>query len=130
MKNEADYKRWVVKEFKDRGHYARRIEDRFSVGFPDLLIMMRDSPMFVVEAKIIRTNLHFEPSPRQFVELQRLAISPKHVVPCVLGFIDDVSFLHPYAKRCVLKDCTVQRDGETLPDMFKRYLYERVENVQ
>lgn len=115
MKDESDYKRELVAEFQRLGHYARRIEDRFLVGFPDLILIPKGMPIFFCEAKIIRGN-SFAPRPRQYVELDRLAISPC-AVPCVLGFDEGLTCLHPYAKVCRVVDC-LHQGNETIVDFF------------
>lgn len=125
IKNEADVKRAVVKEFKSRGHYARRIEDAYSVGFPDLILIPKGYPVFFTEAKIIRGS-SFGPSPRQFIEMGRMAIS-KHSVPTLLGWEDGVHYLHYYAQKVQIVSCVQQHQGESLPDFFKRYYHERIE---
>lgn len=121
---ETRRKRELVKLFRKQGGYARRIEDAYSVGFPDMVLIPPNGLVFFCEAKIIRGR-KFAPSPRQYVELLRLSLSPQHSVPCVLGFDGDLTYLHPYAKICPVADCTVQRDGETLPDFFNRFYTER-----
>lgn len=125
MTSEADVKRLVVKEFKVRGHYARRIEDAFSVGFPDLVLIPKDYPVFFTEAKIIRANL-FGPTPRQYVELQRLAVS-KHSVPTLLGWKEGVYYVARYCEQIHYNQCVKQEEDESIPDLFKRFYHERIE---
>lgn len=125
MTSEADVKRIVVKAFKDRGYYARRIEDAYSVGFPDLVLIPGNYPVFFTEAKIIRDN-KFGPTPRQYVEMSRLAIS-KHSVPTLLGWKDGVFYLTIHCEQADWRDCVAQREGESIPDLFKRYYHERAE---
>jgi hypothetical protein len=127
MTSEADVKRKIVKDFKDRGHYARRIEDSFSVGFPDLVLVPKDYPVFFTEAKIIR-GLKFGPTPRQYVEMMRLAIS-KHSVPTLLGWEDGVYYLARHCEEVRKVDCVIQQADENIVDLFKRYFHERVEHV-
>jgi hypothetical protein len=116
---ESDFKRDVVKAFKGRGCYARRIEDLFSVGFPDLVLAIPDCPVFFTEAKIIR-KLYFGPTPRQYVELKRLSIT-RHSQPTLLGFDGSHTYIHPYAERAYLGDCLVRADDEHIVDFFIRY---------
>lgn len=125
--NEADFKRELVKRFKKEGGYARRIEDAYSVGFPDLILIPKGGVVFFCEAKVVRGR-SFAPTPRQYVELVRLSVS-SHAFPCVLGFDGGLTYLHPYAKICPVADCTVMRDGETLQDFFNRFHHERTANV-
>lgn len=125
MTSETDVKRAIVKAFKDRGHYGRRIEDAYSVGFPDLVLIPKEYPVFFTEAKIVYDNL-FGPTPRQFVELGRMAIS-KHSVPTLLGWKNGVHYLTKYCEQIHYKDCVAQQDGESVPDLFKRFFRERIE---
>lgn len=126
MKNEADFKREVVKQFKKLGHYARRIEDKFTVGFPDLVTIPRGYPVFFVEAKIVRGH-SFGPTERQYVELARLDISPKHSAPCLMGFDGHEIYLHPYAQSAKVHECLVKHDNETLVEFFQRFYHEKME---
>lgn len=123
--NEADVKRKIVKDFKDRGHYARRIEDAFSVGFPDLVLIPKGYPVFFTEAKIIR-GLKFGPTPRQYVEMTRLAIS-KYSVPTLLGWKDGVHYIARHCEEIQVQYCLAQEPGESIVDLFKRFYQERVE---
>lgn len=121
---ESRLKSKLVANIKAAGHYAHRIEDRFSVGFPDLIIIPRGYPVYFCEAKIVRNKTDYAPTPRQWVELDRLNITP-HAVQCVLGFDGSLTYLHPYAKICPLDQCTVKRNDEALIDFFKRFYHER-----
>ncbi len=116
-------KRNIVYDFKERGCYARRIEDSFSVGFPDLILEIPDYPVFFVEGKLFVGNV-FGPTPRQYVELKRLAIT-KYSHPAVIGWKDGRHYLHPHAQICYVDDCVMQRVDEHIVDFFKRYYNER-----
>lgn len=122
---ETPMKQEIVKDFKDRGHYARRIEDAYSVGFPDLVLIPKEYPVFFCEAKIIRDNL-FGPTPRQFVELGRMAIS-KHSVPCILGYKSGIHYLHKYAEQINYRECLAREEDEAIPEFFKRFFHTKVE---
>lgn len=124
LKSEGDVKRFIVKEFKARGHYARRIEDQFSVGFPDLVLVMKgDYPVTFAEAKMIR-GAKFGPTDRQYVEMTRLAIS-KHSVPILIGYLDGCFYLHPHAKEAQLINCTTQMADENIVQLIQRFHNER-----
>lgn len=129
MRNETDYKTYLVKKFKKLGHYGRRIEDKYGVGFPDLILGIRDYPIFIVEAKVLRNRTHFEPTERQGIELTRLSLSPKHIVPCLLAFDEQKLYLHPPASRAIIADCTESRDDETVVQFFQRFYHERMEHL-
>lgn len=117
--NESDLKRALVKILQGEGTYARRIEDRFLVGFPDLIIIPQDQLIFFCEAKIV-SGKSFKPRDRQFIELQRLSVS-WHAVACVLGFDGPSTYLHPYAKICPLDKCVQKYDDETFTQFFVRF---------
>lgn len=126
FRNETEMKTWVVDDFKNRNSYGRRIEDAYSVGFPDLVLIPKDCPVFFCEAKMIRGAKFFEPTPRQYVELTRLSVS-KHSVPCLLGWDNDgLFYLHKYAKRAYLADCVVIEEWESMPVFFNRFYMEKV----
>lgn len=129
MKTEAEFKRWVVNEFKVKG-YARRIEDSFSVGFPDLVLQIPgDYPVFFVEAKMFDGNV-FGPSPRQYVELQRLAIS-KHSHPMLLGWHrpSDWVYFHPHCEQVDIRNARVWRAMRGTGHLFDQ-LKEYYDNVR
>ena len=122
---EADVKRRIVADFKEGGHYARRIEDSFSVGFPDLVLIPKLCPTFFTEVKRF-TGQRFAPSPRQYVEMRRMSISP-HVIPCVLGWKDGALYLHNLAEYCLAADSLLKGNDESTPDFFIRFYKERYE---
>lgn len=127
MSEESDRKTKLAKQFQKLGHYGRRIEDKYGVGFPDLILGVKGYPIFICEAKVIRNKTHFAPTERQYVELVRLSLSPKHIVPCLLGFDDGEMYLHTVAKSAILSECTKLRDDETVVDFFKRFYHEKAE---
>lgn len=81
--NEADFKRQFIKDIRAEGGYGRRIEDAYSVGFPDMILRPKGLPVLFVEAKVFE-HLKFKPSPRQYVELMRLH-EPPHSYGLVMG---------------------------------------------
>lgn len=85
--DEADYKRAIVKMVKANNpdNYARRIEDKFGVGFPDLIVRIDEGPVCFIEAKIIE-GASFSPSPRQYIELINLDYG-SHSFGIVLGIL-------------------------------------------
>lgn len=123
MKSESDVKRQIVKDFLTTGNYGRRIEDAYSVGFPDLVLGLRDMPIFFTEAKLV-SGFTFGPSPRQYVELTRLAIL-RYSFPTLLGYKEGVHYLTPYAERADIRNCVNQQPGEHITETFRRYYNER-----
>ena len=85
---EADVKRNMIKAMKDRGGYGRRIEDQYGVGIVDTVLIPRGLPVFFAEVKIVRAAT-FGPTPRQWVELQRIteaAEEKPHAIPILIGY--------------------------------------------
>ena len=119
MKTESEYKTALVRAIRKDGHYARRIEDQYSVGFPDLIVVIRGLPPFFCEAKIIRNKTYFEPTERQYIELRRLSIG--QTLPCLLGFDGGELYLHPLSKRAIIGQCLKKHDDETVVEFFQRY---------
>lgn len=83
--NEADVKRRAVKILQDAGWYARRHEDQFGVGFPDMLIRGPKIDSIWAEWKVFDGNV-FGPTLRQFVELQRIQAVHPRPCTCVIGY--------------------------------------------
>src|SRR6185369_14658652 len=91
-KSEADIKRDVVYEVKMALGYARRIEDQFSVGFPDMVIILCGGPVCFAEFKRFSGNI-FQPTPRQFVELQRIQKASEKAVALLVGWNQGVFYI-------------------------------------
>lgn len=110
--NESEAKRRIVENIKARGGYARRIEDQFSVGFPDLIVQTSSElPVFFIEAKLVNYNT-FSPSPRQYVEMKRLAVS-RYAIPMLAGWANSHNkwFLHRRVERAHIQESFMQPDG-------------------
>lgn len=121
--NEADVKRALVENIKERGGYARRIEDAFGVGFPDLVVQTSANyPVFFIEAKLILTGHTFGPSPRQYIELKRLAIS-RYSHPMLAGFsvLNKRWYLHPHAESAHVTRCFAQMPDVDFFDTLQSY---------
>lgn len=123
MNEESEYKTALCNALKKEGTYARRIEDEFSVGFPDMIIIPPAAKIFFVEAKVVRAKF-FDPSPRQYVELMRLSKSA-HCVACLLGFMGGELYLHTITQRATLGGSTKKKDDETLTQFFNRFYKEK-----
>src|SRR5690348_12423936 len=81
---ESEVKRRAVKALQEAGWYARRIEDSFSVGFPDMTIRGPKIDVVFAEWKVFKGNV-FGPTPRQLVELNRLQAPHSRPCTCVIG---------------------------------------------
>lgn len=100
MKSESEYKTALAAYFRSHGHYARRIEDQFSVGFPDMIVKLRGWPPCFIEAKLLRDGHYvYGPTERQYVELMRLH-EPPYAYGIVLAFgHDGEMWLSPPSRR-------------------------------
>lgn len=133
MKNEADVKRAMVKDLKSRGCYARRIEDAFSVGFPDMVVLIPDYPFFPSEVKMIRGN-KFGPTGRQHEEMNRM-LATGAAFPVWVGWKEGKHYMYPHSpalNHVTADQCVKQGDDENIVDLYKRTynLSERVKNEQ
>jgi hypothetical protein len=105
--NEASVKRGMVKSMMEGGGYGRRIEDQYTVGTYDIILIPFGLPVFMAEVKMVKDN-YFGPSPRQMVELQRVqdvAAKSGHVIPVVIGYRDGVYYFHKPQMKIDRKDC-------------------------
>jgi hypothetical protein len=114
---EAKIKAELAKAIRKEGGYARRIEDKFTVGMPDMVLIPLECPVIWAELKIV-TGYVFHPTPRQFVELVRLS-RPPHSVGLLIGFKDTLYVSLP--KETVhLEDCFKQEPGESPGSLIRR----------
>lgn len=117
--DESWYKTKLVKEGRQFGDYARRIEDKFSVGMPDILYRVKDGSAILIEAKMI-TGPTFGPEPRQLIELERWYRAGG--LGLMLGFADDAYYLSYVCDPVQVKNCVVSDPGETFPLFIRRFL--------
>jgi len=113
--SESEVKGIMVKSIRAAGGYAKRIEDQFSVGFPDTILIPRGYPVFFAEVKIVKGQ-QFGPTPRQYVELCRIADAmiwdkPFHAIPILIGFKMGTYYFHELAEVVQLRDCFSVTDG-------------------
>lgn len=92
VKLEADVKRDMIHEVKVALGYARRIEDAFSVGFPDMVVILCGKPACFVEVKRFSGNV-FKPTPRQLVELRRIQNASEKVHALLVGYRAGVFYI-------------------------------------
>ncbi len=81
---ESAAKALIVRQIKKEGGFARRFEDQFAVGIPDMEVVLPNGPIFKIEAKILRGH-KFGATARQLEELRRYARVSTSVVPCIMG---------------------------------------------
>lgn len=67
--SEADAKRKAIQSVREAGGYGKRVEDKYSVGFPDTVLKLPDYPTILAEFKLVRGR-YFSPTPRQLFELK------------------------------------------------------------
>lgn len=104
---ESDVKRKISEVMKENNGYARRLEDQYSVGIFDMLLIPKGLPVFTAEVKIIRANV-FGPTPRQHIELLRLqevAADGGHVIPVMIGWQAGNYYFHKPQARINKSDC-------------------------
>jgi hypothetical protein len=92
---------------RDDGGYARRIEDQYAVGIFDMIIIPRGLPVFFAEVKMVTNNV-FGPTPRQMIELSRLADvagNACHAIPVMIGFQDHIYYFHKPQLKIDKRDC-------------------------
>ena len=80
---ESYYKARIVKEVKDAGGYARRIEDQYAVGIPDLTLIPKGGPVYFAEAKIIKGP--WGATDRQYVDLCRINDTESGAIAFLIG---------------------------------------------
>lgn len=123
--NEADFKLRIVKSIKAEGGYARRIEDKFAVGVPDMTIIPNPSPaVFFTEAKIFMGR-QFRPTPRQFIELMRLHRLPAFGVVIGMNTVTKKVYADVPKETIRVEDAVEMSEGETFSEFFVRLYNER-----
>lgn len=116
---ESEIKQKIVKSIRMEGGYGRRIEDRFSVGMPDMVLIPRGCPVIWVEAKILLGNI-LKVDPRQEVELLRLTVAP-HSISYMLGWKSGEIYIAPPSSRGMrITECVIKDQKETIGDLFRR----------
>ncbi len=95
---EADAKRKAVDAVRLAGGYAKRIEDKYSVGFPDTILKLPNYPTALAEFKLVRGR-YFSPTPRQLFELKEYQRAGG--VSLVIGYnvVDDMWYFSPPTAR-------------------------------
>jgi hypothetical protein len=115
---ESELKANLVKECRDLGAYARRLEDRYAIGLLDLTIKFPSLPHLLAEGKVIMHQA-FAPTLRQYEEGQRYIAAGG--VCALIGW--DVNtkqmFIHHWAKKASKADSfpfggSYKSDAQTL----------------
>lgn len=129
MKNESQLKTEFVDAIKKLPlWYATRIEDKYRVGVPDILVGVPFGPTLMIEAKLVN-NQSFGPSARQWIELQRFVQADFNLGRDVtmrrsllLGFKEGVRYLCEATEQVTLDDCLASKPGEPATDFVLRFL--------
>jgi hypothetical protein len=104
---ESDVKRAMIKSMHEGGGYGRRIEDQYAVGVYDTILIPFGLPVFMAEVKVVRGS-RFGPTPRQQIELQRIAdvaSNNGHVIPVVIGWNNGIYYFHKPKMSINCSDC-------------------------
>jgi len=117
---ESDVKRKIVNSIREEGGYARRIEDQFSVGMPDLVLMPLRCPVVWAEVKVVE-GYTFAPTRRQLIELTKLR-RPPYSIPMMIGYKRGIYYISPPKEKIKLEDCDEQHENETISDLIRRVL--------
>lgn len=125
--NEADLKRYLVKSMRHQGGVAHRFEDKYVVGFPDLLMIPEHGPVFFLEAKMITTSkLHC--TTMQGIHLERLTREP-HSYGAVIGYSGKRGMLFIGRPDQLVMECIACKRPEKLDsvdwpmtDLLEKYL--------
>jgi hypothetical protein len=119
---ESDVKREIIRDIRKEGGYARRIEDRFSVGMPDTVLIPMNCPVVWVEVKILTGNI-LRPAPRQLIELKLLRIPP-HSTSFVVGYKEGAYYISPPTDGVHINMCVKRNLAESMGDYIRRALHE------
>lgn len=92
MTEESQLKTQLVKQCRERGWYARRIEDQYAVGVLDVIIVPTGYPTLFVEGKVT-DGLKFAPTDRQFIEGRRVIEAHGLAVPILVGWRQEVMYI-------------------------------------
>jgi len=102
--NEASVKGMMVKSVRNAGGYARRIEDQFLVGMPDTILIPLNCPVFFAEVKIVKGQ-QLAPSPRQYIEMDRINRPSEHAIAILIGWKDKTFYFSETVQVIKLTDC-------------------------
>lgn len=115
---EAEFKSRLVKAVREDGGYARRLEDQFAVGLPDMYIALKGArrPLFA-EAKIVR-GAWFGPTPRQLHELKLINTLEFHAA-IVIGYdpTTRVCYYGAPAEKLLCAECA---QASTIPSLLSK----------
>lgn len=128
MKSESELKTEFVNALRKDGWYARRLEEKFAVGVPDIMGAIPFGPAFLFEAKRVAGNT-YSPSPRQKIDLElwehnsksQSSYSPLYRIAGVLGFKNGLCYLGLPRDYVMLDACIAQEPNEKISAFVVRY---------
>ena len=95
----------MVKSIRSYHGYARRMEDKFAVGLPDIILVPKGYPVFIAEVKVIKGQ-KFRPTARQYIELRRINdAGGEHMFGIMIGVLNGVYYFHENSGECDITDC-------------------------
>lgn len=100
---EADLKRALIASLRSQGGNGFRIEDKYRIGVPDLLMVPTKSPGFLLEAKLLRGD-KLVCTPTQAVYIRRFQ-QPPHFFAAVIGYSEKMEALYIGLPDTSLKQC-------------------------
>jgi hypothetical protein len=101
--NESEWKRYLIRSIRAQGGVGHRVEDKFKVGWPDLIFIPRMGPVFFIEAKIIK-GAKLACTELQQVRLEELW-RPPHALSAIIGFKPGFSQFYIGQDGDKLNDC-------------------------
>lgn len=108
---ESDLKRCLIKSIYAQGGLGHRFEDKYAVGWPDLLLIPATGPVFFAEVKLIKIvrDPRLKVTPTQGMHLDRLAREPYQgryfCFGCVIGYSTHQEALFIGRPDMPLRDC-------------------------
>jgi|KBSSwiS6_1023812.scaffolds.fasta_scaffold00864_6 hypothetical protein len=127
--NESTVKTDMVKSIRAAGGYARRIEDRYSVGVLDLIMVPKGYPVFFAEVKIVR-GLVFKPTDRQYIEMKRInECGGEHMFGIAIGYKDGTYYFSEATNHAEIRDCfSVTTSNMDFPRQLIQFYHSRLKN--
>jgi len=119
---ESDLKTKLVKQCKDLGWYARRIEDQFAVGTLDTIIVPSgNNPVLFVEGKVT-DGLKFGPTERQYIEGERIRDANGYAKPVLVGWRSTVMYVSFWKREAYITKSFKQPLGRNYAETIKDWL--------
>lgn len=126
LKTEAIVKKGMCDDVRRSGGYARRYEDKYAVGIPDTLFVLKGLPPIFAEVKVFIGH-RFGPTDRQLVELTRLNANQPHVFGILIGWKDNVYYFSEAKSVAIDSDCfSVTREPMPFSGQLRQFYEARL----